>query len=276
MMTTDTINRNRINILTPGEINHYCPSFYATAPRSDVSERYAFISTAEVSNMLAELGWFPVYARESRSNDPKNRGLTRHVVRWANPDFKVNGERIELMGVNSHNRASTFEFMAAIFRLVCSNGLIAHTGDLASFKMRHVGEIGDQVQEAVKQISGAATIITDRMNDFKTIDMSPDEQGIFAATALNYVYPENAPIEAKKLLTTRRSYDTGTDLWTTYNKVQENLMKGGLRGVKNDPKARRGYRRTKTRAIKSIEKDVKLNKALWTMAEQMAELKKAG
>jgi len=279
MITTDARNRNQINELHPDAIRRFCPSFYATAPKGDVSDRYAFISTEEISLQLAEYGWRPVYARESRANDESNRGLTRHVVRWANDEYRLNGARIELMGTNSHNRASAFEFMAAIFRLVCSNGLVANTGDLGSFKVRHVGEIGDQIKDAVKMISDNASLISGKMKEFHTIDLTPDEQGIFARAALDYVYPEVAPIAPKQLLTTRRSYDNGTDLWTTYNKIQENLTKGGLRGVTRTEDPRTGrpkVRRTKTRAIKSIQKDIKLNKALWSMTEHMADLVKNG
>jgi hypothetical protein len=55
------------------------------------------------------------------------------------------------------------------------------------------------------------------------------------------------------------------DLWTTLNTVQENVIRGGQR----DYSRRRpdGSRMPKSRAIKGIDEDMKLNKALWQMAE---------
>lgn len=49
-------------------------------------------------------------------------------------------------------------------------------------------------------------------------------------------------------------------------RIQENLIKGGLYGRNAAGK------RTHTRAVKGIDGDVKLNRALWVMAESMLQL----
>ena len=69
------------------------------------------------------------------------------------------------------------------------------------------------------------------------------------------------------VLAPRRGADRSPDLWTTANVVQENVIKGGLRGVS----ATTGRGR-KTRAVASVAEDVRLNRALWTLTERMAEL----
>src|SRR5258708_19386488 len=67
------------------------------------------------------------------------------------------------------------------------------------------------------------------------------------------------------LLNPRRYGDGAKDLWTSLNCVQENIIRGGQR----DRSRRRpdGSRMPKSRAIKGIDEDMKLNKALWEMAE---------
>ena len=77
---------------------------------------------------------------------------------------------------------------------------------------------------------------------------------------------EHVPVSAQQLLRPRRREDQSDDLWTTYQRVQENLIKGGLYGQN-----RKGQR-THTRAVKGIDSDVKLNRALWVMAEKMLTL----
>ena len=67
------------------------------------------------------------------------------------------------------------------------------------------------------------------------------------------------------MLTPRRYEDRRDDLWTVYNRVQESLIKGGLSGRTVQGKNNR------TRAVTSIDGDVKLNRALWVMAENMLE-----
>ena len=65
--------------------------------------------------------------------------------------------------------------------------------------------------------------------------------------------------------------DRADDLWTVWNVVQENAIKGGLRGVGRDDLGR--PRRVKSRAVNGIDQDIKLNKALWLLGERMAALK---
>jgi len=71
----------------------------------------------------------------------------------------------------------------------------------------------------------------------------------------------------------RRRDDNGADLWRTFNRVQENAVRGGLSAWGHDANGHR--RRTTTREVKAIDQDVKLNRALWHLAERMAELKSA-
>lgn len=56
------------------------------------------------------------------------------------------------------------------------------------------------------------------------------------------------------------------------NRVQENVIKGGLHGVQRGENGH-GWRNVTTRPVKGIDQDVKLNRALWQLAERMAELK---
>ncbi|EHX7012669.1 DUF945 domain-containing protein, partial [Salmonella enterica subsp. enterica serovar Concord] len=50
-------------------------------------------------------------------------------------------------------------------------------------------------------------------------------------------------------------------------RVQENMMKGGLPGRSASGK------NTRTRAVTGIDGDIRLNKALWMIAEQFRECK---
>ena len=75
------------------------------------------------------------------------------------------------------------------------------------------------------------------------------------------------------MLTVRRAGDAGADLWTTFNRVQENTIRGGLSAWGRDAHNRR--RRVTTREVNGIDQDVKLNRALWLLGERMAALKGA-
>jgi len=83
----------------------------------------------------------------------------------------------------------------------------------------------------------------------------------------------DTPIAPAQLLQSRRRDDNGADLWRTFNRIQENAARGGLSAWGHDANGHR--RRTTTREVKAIDQDVKLNRALWHLAERMAELKSA-
>ncbi len=73
------------------------------------------------------------------------------------------------------------------------------------------------------------------------------------------------PVTAFQILPLRRYEDRQDDLWSVFNRCQKNLLKGGLQG--RTAKGKRSH----TRAVKGIDGDVKLNRALWVMAEELQQ-----
>lgn len=101
----------------------------------------------------------------------------------------------------------------------------------------------------------------------QSLMLPPPAQQALAKAALTYRFgEEHQPVTESQLLAPRRWQDESGDLWTTYQRIQENLIKGGLPGRSAQGK------RARTRAVNGINGDVKLNRALWVMAENMLQL----
>ena len=103
-----------------------------------------------------------------------------------------------------------------------------------------------------------------------------DERMAFAEAAhvLRFADAEgnvDTPIKPEQLLQVRRADDNERNLWTDFNVVQENVIRGGLKG--RVPATGGGTRRMSTRGINGIDQDVRLNKALWVLGQRMAALK---
>jgi hypothetical protein len=245
------------------------PAIAATAPIEEVSAKYSFLPTLTAINYLRDAGWLPVMAGQSSVRKPERNGFQKHMIRFTRPDLVVNGHRMDMLLYNSHDRGCAFKLVGGVFRFVCSNGMVI--GDkMAEYSHRHVGFSPEKFIESAGYVNGHVEKTAGVIEDWQTIEMTEVEQGVFARTAHNYIYPEQekAPIRADQLLTTRRYEDSNKkDLWTTFNTVQENALRGGLRG--RNAKGRR----TTTRGVKSIDKDKRLNQALWLMAEEMEKLK---
>lgn len=106
----------------------------------------------------------------------------------------------------------------------------------------------------------------DKRGAMESLLIPPPAQHALAEAALTYRFgEEHQPVTATQILTPRRYEDRQNDLWSVFNRCQENLLKGGLPG--RTAKGKRSH----TRAVNGIDGDIKLNRALWVMAEQMQQ-----
>ncbi len=211
--------------------------------------------------------------QESQARNQENQGYQKHLIRFQRRDLILNGEAIEVVLINSHNRSAAYQLMAGVFRFVCSNGMIV--GDtFGRISVRHINFNPDEIVAASYEIIENAPQIARNMQEMKAIELNESERQIYAESAALAAYGESdaIPFDTSRLLTPRRHDDRNkNDLWSTFNTVQENMMKGGIRGLKRDKSG--NLRRFTTRKIKSIDKDVKLNKALWNLTEKMKTIK---
>ena len=260
--------------LTNDQIITLAPAAGSFEPIDGVSKRYSFVPTLTAVDLLRDAGWFPIHAEQSAVRVASREGYQRHLIRFAKNGLSFDGERVDLVLFNSHDRGCAFKLIASVWRQICGNGLMV-ASEFANFSHKHIGFKPDDFVHSAREIAAAAGTIAERVDEMKVIEMTPDERGVFAQAAHSLVYnePEQASILPQQLLEERRYDDKGKDLWTAFNLVQENLIKGGLKGKKRDANGR--MRRTTTRPVKALDRNIKLNQALWVLTEKMAELKQA-
>ena len=258
--------------LTNDQIVTLAPAAGSIAPINGVSSRYSFVPTLTAIDLLRDVGWLPIRAEQSAVRNADREGFQRHLIRFAKDGLSFAGERVDLVLYNSHDRGCAFRLIASVWRQICGNGLMV-ASEFANFSHKHIGFSPDDFIHSAFEIAAAAGTIADRVDDMKVIEMTPDERGVFAQAAHSLVYddPENAPIKHDQLLAERRFDDRGNDLWKTYNVCQENIMRGGLKGINRDSNGR--LRKSTTRPVKALDRNIKLNQALWLLTEKMAELK---
>lgn len=256
------------------------PSVFANAPRDDVSDRYGFIPTCQVVDALRDEGWLPVDATQKNVRKKGTEEFTKHLVRFRRlgNDILVGDSAVELLLTNSHDRSSGFILHAGMFRMACANGIVIADNTFEKVSIRHNKNAPGQVIEGSYEVIDEVPTIANAVENMREVQLLESERQVFAETAFRYAFgddeegkivttPEN--IRAQ-LLRPQRQADTGTDLWSTFNVVQEHLLKGGVNTLR---RGTNGLRRNRTRAVKSINKDIKLNKALWEMAIQLQEIK---
>jgi hypothetical protein len=273
---------NYTQSLSNEQIQRYAPSAFAQTPYHAQSSRYAFIPTVAVIEGMRGAGFLPVMASQSRSRIADKRDFTKHMIRFRSArnigaQAIVGDSVLEAVLVNSHDGTSAYKLMCGIFRFVCSNGMVVADSLLESINIRHTGNVIEEVISGSERILENGPKVMDTVEDWKRLTLSQPEQRLLAEHAHSLRFPVDEEGKAHTdvtpdiLLSARRSDDNRPDLWHTFNRIQENSLKG-VRTWQRD-----GYRshRVTSRAVKGIDGDVKLNRALWSLAEKFAELKRA-
>jgi hypothetical protein len=244
-----------------------------------MSSRYAYIPTVAVIEGMMRNGFQPFAASQSRTKIEDKRDHTKHMIRFRSPDMtalaKVGDVFPEIVLVNSHDGTSAYKLMAGLFRLVCTNGMVVSDSMISTVNIWHTPNanvIEDVASGSVELVEHMPEAI-DAVARWKDIQLSSAEQNAFAEAAHIVRFGDadgkvDTPITPAQLLQARRSDDSKPDLWSVFNRVQENVLKGGLHARKVGASVR-----TTTREIKGIDQDVRLNRALWTLGEKLAAVR---
>ena len=256
--------------LSDDQIHRVAPSIFAEAPHESRSQRYAYIPTATVLTELRKEGFQPFLVTQTRTRHEDRRDYTKHMIRLRHASqINARGEANEIILLNSHDGTSSYQMLAGMFRFVCSNGLVC--GDtVADVRVPHKGDVAGQVIEGAYQVLHGFDRALESRESMQAITLDEGEAEVFARAALSLKYDDPdkpAPITESQILMPRRFGDRRPDLWSVFNRTQENLTKGGLHG-----RSANG-RRQQTRPVQGIDSDIRLNRALWLLADGLRQLK---
>lgn len=256
--------------LSDDKLRQVAPSIFAEAAHDSRSERYTYIPTSTVLAGLRKEGFEPFMVCQTRVRDEGKRDFTKHMLRLRHATQINDAEANEVILLNSHDGTSSYQMLAGMFRFACSNGLVF--GDtMADVRVRHKGQIVDEVIDGAFEVLDGFKLVRESRDAMQGVELAPEEAAIFARSALALKYEPDptkpAPITEQQILAPRRVSDLKPDLWSTFNRVQENLVRGGI------PARTSNGRRQRTRAVEGIDQGVKVNRALWLLAEEMRSLK---
>jgi hypothetical protein len=263
--------------LTDDQLRQVVPSVFAEAAHDSRSTRYAYIPTIDVLAGLRREGFEVFSARQARTRIEGREEHTKHLLRLRHATHQERaaaGDSVpEILLLNSHDGSSSYQMMGGTFRFICANGMVVPEGICQTVKVQHSGQVRDRVVSGAFEVLDGLTRVIESRDAMQALTLNQGEQQAFAhaAALLRFEPAEGAglPVTPEQINRARRTDDRAGDLWTTFNRVQENVVRGGLRG-RNANGARQS-----TRAVTGIDQDVKLNRALWALAEEMRRLKSA-
>ncbi|MGA4523745.1 DUF932 domain-containing protein [Citrobacter portucalensis] len=249
--------------LTDDELMRFVPSVFSQEKHESRSARYTYIPTITLLDSLRREGFEPFFACQTRVRDPERREHTKHMLRLRRAG-QITGKQVpEIILLNSHDGTSSYQMLPGLFRQVCQNGLICGE-TFGEVRVPHKGDVVSQVIEGAYEVLGIFDRVEEKRDAMQSLMLPLSARQALAKAAITYRFGEDhQPVTEAQVLIPRRYEDYSDDLWTTYQRVQENLIKGGLSG-----RNAKGNR-THTRAVRGIDGDVKLNRALWVMTETM-------
>jgi hypothetical protein len=260
--------------LTYEQIASVAPALFSNSPAPSVSPRYAAVNSGNVLRQLHDQGFHVFQAGSARVRRPGGEAFARHMLRLRHESSldQIGGAVPEIIFVNSHDGSSSYRMMAGLFRMVCFNGLIA--GDMScDLRFRHSG---DQEKLTENVIEGAFTVI-ERSNQmarglerFSSVQLNTSDLDAFSNRAAVIRWPDEKDpsirmVRARRLLDIRRWEDESPDLWTVYNRVQENAI-NGIPAIQLPT-----HRIRATRRLTAIPEVIRINQGLWNLMEEFAD-----
>lgn len=258
--------------LTLDEIATQAPAAMSVNHDGGRSDRYTFLPTTEIIASMDAAGWGVVQTLAPRSRTHARRAFGRHglVFQSYSPtpisDPRGSGGVVhpQLLVWNSHNGESSVSVMGGLFATICSNGLVVATNTVGSFRQRHSNFTPETAYGHISGLVGNLDRLADSIHRWGSTRLTVEAQEQFASDASRIrwrgINQAQMP-ETDRVLTMRRSEDGGDDLWTVFNVTQENLLRGGFK-----------RQRREVRAIRDADENVRINKALWSLAEKYSEV----
>ena len=256
--------------LSDDQLRRVAPSIFAAAAHASRSERYTYIPTSTVLDGLRKEGFQPFMVAQTRVRDDSKREHTKHMLRLRHASQINDAEANEVILLNSHDGTSSYQMLSGLFRYACSNGLVCGE-TFADIRVPHKGKIVDEVITGAFEVLDGFDLVRESRDNMREVKLDAAESDIFARAALALKYEPSditpPPITESQVLRPRRAADSAPDLWSTFNVLQENIVRGGL------PARTKNGRRQSTRPVEGLDTNVKLNRALWMLAEEMRRLK---
>lgn len=215
-----------------------------------IKQKEFYIPTLDVVTKLQNEGWQLSGVAEQRG---KNRKISSNYVQLQHPDFAIQNNKgkdeafTSITLSNSCNGSSPLQMDLGTYRLVCSNGLIAFEG-YEKNKIKHTEVNYRDLDRFVTSMNGKVNNLLTEVNKMKHKGLSIEDMKKLATEAASLRYDDFSLINIDDLFAVNRVEDESNDLWTVFNRIQENL----------------------THDITNMKEDIKLNQQLFALAESFA------
>jgi hypothetical protein len=135
-----------------------------------------------------------------------------------------------------------------MFRQVCSNGMVTYDQHAESQNIKHIEVNARDLDRFVNSMNSKANKLLTEVNEMKHKGLSIEDMRKLAGEAARLRYSNLDEINIDDLFAVNRVEDESNDLWTVFNRIQENL----------------------THDVSNMKEDIRLNQRLFSLVESFA------
>lgn len=249
------------------------PPVFQKTPSPRVSERYVHIDTEQVVALMGREGFTPATASAGtrRSTAQPDQHYGYHQIDFRRSDWDTpradhrGGHTPRMLFTNSHDGTTAASFMLGVYSYVCSNGLVVGS-TYARERVRHAGQTASQLIDRMQALARNTAPLFQQIDEWRTKRLTRPQADEFARLAAQLRWGDAHRFLAPEVLRVRRAEDDGADLWTVFNRVQENTVRGGLQGLSRTGRA------ATSRPLSELSGTTLYNAQLWRLAEEFAAL----
>ena len=216
-----------------------------------IKQKEFYIPTLDVVTKLQDEGWRLSGVAEQRGS---NRKISNNYVQLQHPDFAIQNNKdkdeafTSITISNSCNGSQPLQMSLGMFRQVCSNGLVRFDQHAESQKIKHTEINAGDLDRFVISMNSKANKLLTEVNEMKHRGLSIEDVRKLATKAASLRYNNLDEINIDDLFAVNRVEDESNDLWTVFNRIQENL----------------------THDVSNMKEDIRLNQQLFSLVESFA------
>jgi len=257
----------------------YVPnSFVQTEKHLTKSDKFQVITPDAIRQVLDAHGFDLVHLKSGRAKNQDRADFQTTVARYRSRDqFEIDGLGFDLIFKVPHLYGKLVGVLG-LFRGVCANQM--NVGQwFECIKVAHMGNPADALNTLIPQLVAQRAKLIEQVKAMQARNVTPTELVALAneIAQIRLAGVENVSIiHAKSLLTPRRNEDTGQDLFTVLNVLQENALRYGIgyqtqtpidlgNGVIEMRERNMVTRKVSDKSVKAID----LNASIWDAATKL-------
>ncbi len=254
-------------IVRKGEINKLDFNLLNQEEGFNVSNRYNAIPTQSIIDIIEEQSGPTKIIAFNKVNvrKPGKQGFQRHVVMLELEDAKMlDNTSMNIVLYNSNDRSSSVKMFAGSIRAACDNQMVWGDQIMPQTSINHstidwhekIHTMMDTFKEAQQK-----TYITIQKAIAKYWSYS--DQLRYAHKVAELLDMEGHLMDPAELNIAHRQEDIGKDAWHTFNRIQYNVINGGMqRLMEVEVEGIKTTKLNKTHKITDSNKSIKLNRAM--------------